>query len=57
MRRDQAAADLGIARSVAAFHLDKLADLGLLEVEFRRPPGRAGPGAGRPAKLYRRTGG
>ena len=53
--RDQAAADLGIARSVAAFHLDKLADLGLLEVEFRRPPGRAGPGAGRPAKLYRRA--
>jgi len=55
VRRDQAAADLGIARSVAAFHLDKLADLGLLDVEFRRAPGRAGPGAGRPAKLYRRT--
>ncbi|MGH8860570.1 MAG: transcriptional regulator, partial [Jatrophihabitantaceae bacterium] len=28
----------------------------LLEVEYRRPPGRSGPGAGRPAKLYRRAG-
>ena len=55
--RDQAAAALGVARSVAAFHLDKLAEVGLLEVEFRRPPGRSGPGAGRPAKLYRRGGG
>src|SRR5213078_2038912 len=32
-----------------------LAKVGLLEVEFRRPPGRGGPGAGRPAKLYRRA--
>jgi predicted ArsR family transcriptional regulator len=53
--RDTAAAALGLARSVAAFHLDRLAELGLLEVEFRRPPGRSGPGAGRPAKLYRRS--
>jgi len=52
--RDEAAGALGVARSVAAFHLDKLAEVGLLEVEFRRPPGRNGPGAGRPAKLYRR---
>jgi predicted ArsR family transcriptional regulator len=51
--RDDAAAALGISRSVAAFHLDKLADLGLLDVEYRRPPGRSGPGAGRPAKHYR----
>ncbi|HET6966497.1 MAG TPA: transcriptional regulator, partial [Acidimicrobiales bacterium] len=28
---------------------------GLLDVEYRRPPGRGGPGAGRPAKLYRRS--
>lgn len=55
--RDGAAAALDVARSVAAFHLDKLADLGLLEVEYRRPPGRSGPGAGRPAKLYRRAAG
>jgi predicted ArsR family transcriptional regulator len=46
---------LGVSRSVAAFHLDKLAKAGLLDVAFRRPPGRGGPGAGRPAKLYRRA--
>jgi predicted ArsR family transcriptional regulator len=38
---------------VVAFHLDKLAEAGLLDVEYRRPPGRGGPGAGRPAKFYR----
>lgn len=54
--RDEAAAAVGVARSVAAFHLDKLAEVGLLAVEFRRPDGRTGPGAGRPAKLYRRAG-
>jgi predicted ArsR family transcriptional regulator len=53
--REAAAAAMGVPRSVAAFHLDKLAELGLLEVEYRRPPGRRGPGAGRPAKLYRRS--
>jgi predicted ArsR family transcriptional regulator len=53
--REEAAAALGLARSVVAFHLDKLADLGLLEVEYRRPEGRSGPGAGRPAKFYRRA--
>lgn len=53
--RDQAAAGLGVARHVAKFHLDKLVDDGLLVVEFARPPGRSGPGAGRPAKLYRRS--
>jgi predicted ArsR family transcriptional regulator len=51
--RDGAAAALGLARSVAAFHLDKLAEVGLLDVEYQRPEGRRGPGAGRPAKLYR----
>ena len=55
--RETAAAALGLSRSVVAFHLDKLADLGLLDVEFRRPEGRGGPGAGRPAKLYRRAAG
>jgi predicted ArsR family transcriptional regulator len=53
--RDQAAEGLGVARHVAKFHLDKLVDDGLLAVEFARPPGRRGPGAGRPAKLYRRS--
>ena len=53
MSRDAAAGAVGVSRSVAAFHLDKLAEVGLLEVEYRRPPGRGGPGAGRPAKHYR----
>ena len=52
--RDEAAAAVGISRSLAAYHLDKLAERGLLEIEYARPPGRDGPGAGRPAKLYRR---
>jgi predicted ArsR family transcriptional regulator len=53
--RDEAAAALGIGRELAAFHLDRLAEAGLLEVEYRRLTGRTGPGAGRPAKLYRRA--
>ena len=53
--REQAAKAVGIKRPLAAFHLDKLADEGLFEVEFRRLSGRSGPGAGRPAKLYRRS--
>jgi len=53
--KDEAAAALGIARSVAAFHLDRLVADGLLTAEFRRLTGRQGPGAGRPAKLYRRA--
>src|SRR6478752_3876139 len=53
--RDEAAAGLGVARHVAKFHLDRLVDDGLLEVEFARPAGRSGPGAGRPAKRYRRS--
>jgi predicted ArsR family transcriptional regulator len=51
--RDEAAAALDVPRSVAAFHLDKLADAGVLEVRFERTSGRQGPGAGRPSKLYR----
>lgn len=53
--RDQAAAGAGVARHTAKFHLDKLVADGLLETEFRRLTGRDGPGAGRPAKLYRRS--
>jgi predicted ArsR family transcriptional regulator len=55
--RDDAADALGLARSTAAFHLDRLAEEGLLAVEFRRLTGRTGPGAGRPAKLYARAAG
>ncbi|WP_406095783.1 helix-turn-helix transcriptional regulator [Streptomyces sp. NBC_01013] len=53
--RDAAAEAVGVSRSLAAFHLDKLVEAGLLEVCFRRLSGRSGPGAGRPAKLYRRA--
>ena len=50
--RDRVAGHLGVARSVAAFHLDKLVEAGLLSTRFERVSGRTGPGAGRPAKLY-----
>lgn len=53
--REAAAEAAGISQSLAAFHLDKLVEAGLLEVCFRRLSGRSGPGAGRPAKLYRRA--
>lgn len=53
--RDDAAAATGISRTLAAYHLDKLADAGILSVSYARPAGRAGPGAGRPAKRYSRT--
>lgn len=52
--RDEAAGAVGIGRSLAAYHLDKLAEAKLLDVVFARPPGRRGPGAGRPAKQYLR---
>lgn len=50
--REDAAAAVGIGRTLAAYHLDKLADADLLAVTYQRPDGRSGPGAGRPAKLY-----
>jgi predicted ArsR family transcriptional regulator len=53
--RDEAARATKVSRALAAFHLDKLVEAGLLEASFRRLSGRAGPGAGRPAKLYRRA--
>ncbi|ODU00964.1 MAG: transcriptional regulator [Pseudonocardia sp. SCN 72-86] len=53
--RDEAAAALGLPRTTAAFHLDRLVDAGLLDVVHERRSGRRGPGAGRPAKLYRRS--
>lgn len=51
--RDAAATALGVPRSTAAFHLDRLVDEGLLETDFKRLSGKTGPGSGRPAKLYR----
>jgi predicted ArsR family transcriptional regulator len=53
--RDQAAHALHLSRSLAAFHLDRLVETGLLETSFRRLSGRQGPGAGRPSKLYQRS--
>ncbi|HZA16100.1 MAG TPA: helix-turn-helix domain-containing protein [Pseudonocardiaceae bacterium] len=53
--RDDAAAALELPRTTAAFHLDRLVDEGLLDVVYQRLTGRTGPGAGRPAKLYRRS--
>ncbi len=50
--REEAANHAGITARLAAFHLDRMAGGGLLAVEYRRLSGRAGPGAGRPAKLY-----
>ena len=53
--RDEAAAAVGIGRGLAAYHLDKLVEAGLLTASYERPPGRGGPGAGRPAKVYDRS--
>jgi predicted ArsR family transcriptional regulator len=55
--RDEAAAAVGVGRALAVYHLDKLVESGLLTASYRRPPGRSGPGAGRPAKVYARSGG
>jgi len=50
--RDEAARAVKVSRALAAFHLDKLVQAGLLETIYRRLTKRRGPGAGRPAKLY-----
>lgn len=50
--REDVAEALGISRKLAAFHLDKMEDRGLLKSHYARPPGRSGPGAGRSAKYY-----
>ncbi|GAB3614230.1 helix-turn-helix transcriptional regulator [Humibacter ginsengisoli] len=53
--RDAAAESAGISRTLAAYHLDRLAEVGLLEVSYARQNDRTGPGAGRPAKQYARS--
>jgi predicted ArsR family transcriptional regulator len=53
--REEAARAVGITRPAAAFHLEKLVEAGLLEAGYRRLSGRRGPGAGRPARVYRRS--
>jgi predicted ArsR family transcriptional regulator len=53
--RDEVASGAGIGRTLAAYHLDRLAAEGLLAIGYQRRSGRTGPGAGRPAKLYERA--
>jgi predicted ArsR family transcriptional regulator len=53
--RDEAAGAVGVSRALAAYHLDRLAGEGLLDIRFERLGTRRGPGAGRPAKLYQRS--
>jgi len=50
--REEVAAEAGISRRLAAFHLEQLLKRGLLKAGYARPPGRSGPGAGRSAKYY-----
>ena len=52
--RDEAAAAAHIGRTLAAYHLDKLAEHELLSVSYERLGKRRGQGGGRPAKLYSR---
>src|SRR5215211_5327073 len=49
----EAAIALGIHRNMARSRLDRLTQAGFLAVAFERRGGRVGPGAGRPAKVYR----
>jgi predicted ArsR family transcriptional regulator len=53
--RNEAAEGVGITRSLATFHLEKLVKQRLLETSYRRLSDRRGPGAGRTSKLYRRS--
>ncbi len=53
--REQAAEAVGVAQHTAKFHLDRLESGGLLDATYERQGERTGPGAGRPAKVYRRT--
>lgn len=50
--RGEAAEAVGISNKLAAFHLDKLVEKGLLKTHYARLSGRTGPGAGRTSKLY-----
>lgn len=53
--REQAAEAVGVPQHTAKFHLDRLESGGLLDASYQRPDDRGGPGAGRPAKVYRRS--
>jgi predicted ArsR family transcriptional regulator len=49
---DDLAEAQGVHRNVARSRLERLVEAGLLASSYERRTGRAGPGAGRPAKLY-----
>jgi predicted ArsR family transcriptional regulator len=49
----EVAVALGVHRNVARSRLDRLAEAGFLMVSRERRGGRDGPGAGRPANVYR----
>jgi predicted ArsR family transcriptional regulator len=51
--REQVAAGTGTSVKLAAFHLEKLLERGLLRAHYQRPGSR--PEGGRPAKLYEPT--
>ncbi|HYN95154.1 MAG TPA: helix-turn-helix domain-containing protein [Pilimelia sp.] len=48
--REEAAEQVGVSRNLAAFHLDKLVEAGLLRADYAPPPGRRG--RGRTPKVY-----
>jgi predicted ArsR family transcriptional regulator len=50
---DDVATSQRVHRNVARARLERLVEAGLLVASFERRTGRAGPGAGRPAKTYR----
>jgi predicted ArsR family transcriptional regulator len=52
--RDEAAASVGISRKLAAFHLDKLVDAGLLRARYANPAGVRR--VGRAPKVYEPSG-
>ena len=52
LTREEVASEAGISWRLAAFHLEKMLERGLLKSHYARPPGRSGPGAGRSAKYY-----
>ncbi len=51
--RDEAAAAVGISRKLAAFHLDKLVDAGVLQADYRQVSGLRK--VGRAPQVYRPT--
>lgn len=55
LTRQELAESAGIKPSLAAYHLERLVDSGLVSVSRERLSGRTGPGAGRPANLYTRS--